>query len=108
MTVHNVLHSFFDDFLADKCTLASKIHISSRTDAGVHALANTAHVDLQLNPKFREQAIEKSPAREWFSEEAHEHVCADIRRTMNQLFVDQNFPIRWRILSSPRACCRAI
>ena len=93
-TVFNVLQGVFDNHLISKCKLASKIQISSRTDAGVHALGNTAHFDLELSPQFRENAIERTQARKWFSEDAHEHICADIKSSLNRHFIEENYPIR--------------
>ena len=49
-TVHNVIESYIKNYNKDLFELKSPhIHISSRTDAGVHALLNTAHFDLIFN-----------------------------------------------------------
>ena len=94
LTVYNVLHSLLDESLSNQCRLASKIQISSRTDKGVHALANTAHFDLELDPKFREQAIKSTPARHWFSEDVHQVVCSQIMQKLNRLLMNENYAIR--------------
>jgi tRNA pseudouridine(38-40) synthase len=50
VTVHNVIESYlkntYKTIFKDYFELKSHIHISSRTDARVHAFLNTAHFDL--------------------------------------------------------------
>ncbi len=52
ITVHNVIESYMKMFGQKNSSflLKSHLHISSRTDAGVHALLNTAHFDIMAPP----------------------------------------------------------
>ncbi len=45
-TVSNVIEETFQQLSPTVCELKSNFFVSSRTDAGVHALSNTAHCDL--------------------------------------------------------------
>lgn len=73
-TVHNVIFKNLKESFEEKFDLKSNICISSRTDAGVHALSNTAHFDLLIN---KPNSFNK--------------ICDDIKNQLNKKFIqDQN------------------
>lgn len=59
--------------------LVSAINLSSRTDAGVHALSNTMHLDLKFNDEcFRSDGL-----------------CEYLKENLNECLVSKNHLIRY-------------
>ncbi len=56
--------------------IESIIHtsLSSRTDAGVHAVSNTMHLDLKLKKDFSQFANDNEFASSFLKEEVNEHL----------------------------------
>ena len=69
----------------DKFDLKSNIYISSRTDAGVHAIGNTAHFDLDLKEAF----INENP---YF--QGSNQICDLIKNELNQHMLENGHSIR--------------
>lgn len=59
-----------------------KTSLSSRTDAGVHAVSNTMHLDLKLKKEFIQHADDDAFTKSYFKEAA------------NESFIQNNYPIR--------------
>lgn len=73
-TVHNVIFKNLQESFSQSFELKSNICISSRTDAGVHALSNTAHFDLATQEQV-----------------SSDEICAEIKNLLNRNFIqDQN------------------
>lgn len=70
-TVSNVIENTLEQ-LTSECELKSNFFVSSRTDAGVHALANTAHCDLLTHPDGQ----------------------ANLQKSLNSLLIKNNHSIR--------------
>ncbi|RMZ94621.1 tRNA pseudouridine synthase-like 1, partial [Brachionus plicatilis] len=76
-TVHNVIFKNLKESFGENFQLKSNICISSRTDAGVHALSNTAHFDLEtLEPN------------------CYDGICAHIKNKLNNNFIQHKNHIR--------------
>ncbi|NXY84251.1 PUSL1 protein, partial [Alcedo cyanopectus] len=76
-----------------KPTVPIKFHISSRTDAGVHALCNAAHIDIQRaagKPAFPEKQLLYS---------LNYHLKPEPIRVLNTLRVPETFHARFSALS---------
>ncbi|CAF0828737.1 unnamed protein product [Brachionus calyciflorus] len=76
-TVHNVIHDNLKNTLVNSYDVKSDIRISSRTDAGVHALLNTAHFDLLKLDDLDDQDL-----------------CKNIKNSLNTIFIDKKILIR--------------
>ncbi|XP_053546950.1 tRNA pseudouridine synthase-like 1 [Bombina bombina] len=70
-----------------------KFYISSRTDSGVHAICNSAHVDI-------ERAAGKTPFSETVLEQAlNHHLIPEPIRVLKAIRVSDNFHARYNALS---------
>jgi tRNA pseudouridine(38-40) synthase len=83
VTVHNVIESYlkntYKTIFKDFFELKSHIHISSRTDAGVHAFLNTAHFDLIIK-----------------NDEANlNNLCKQTRYVLNRQLIKNDHSIRY-------------
>lgn len=91
-TVHNVIKTVLCK-LTDEFKVKSDIYISSRTDAGVHAIKNTAHFDVELN---RDYLNSLNAGVDVPSVDALDHTFVPdrIRNYLNEFFISNNVPIR--------------
>ena len=82
-TVHHHLESSLNKLSDSVGRLKSRVWISSRTDAGVHALENTAHCDILLN-----EDASSLPSLQTT-------LCKRLKDDMNECFVRNNTLIRY-------------
>ncbi len=86
MTISNVIEDSLKT-LSSMCSLKSNLVVSSRTDAGVHAIVNTGHFDIELNEEFLRTS----------TYEGHHGIrkmCILLKDNLNQIFISNNHFIR--------------
>ena len=88
-TVYSVLSRAFDSLKA-KPKISTPLSISSRTDAGVHAFHNTAHIDMDFQPDL---ALYKYP----FDKKADEAHCFNITKELHRFLIDDHQHIRFAL-----------
>ena len=76
------------ELLKEKPVLPSILSISSRTDAGVHALHNTAHIDIDFDYK----SLSYKYPFNYHEDEKH---CSQLISEINNILVNQNHLIRY-------------
>jgi tRNA U38,U39,U40 pseudouridine synthase TruA len=84
MTVSNVIEDSLKT-LSNMCSLKSNLVVSSRTDAGVHAIVNTGHFDIELNEEFLRTSTDENGIRK---------MCILLKDNLNEIFISNNHFIR--------------
>ena len=96
-TVANIIEDLFKS-LQSKCELKSKFYVSSRTDAGVHAICNTGHLDLNLGENYLSQLMNlgspSPPSLQNHHQQLNDLLCQDLMTSLNNLLIKQNYLIR--------------
>lgn len=62
--------------------------MSSRTDAGVHAISNTGHFDLEFNEELLKGASFQS------GHQGIDEICSLLKNNLNELLISTNHFIR--------------
>jgi tRNA pseudouridine(38-40) synthase len=91
-TIHNVIESILKRIGEENnyFKMHSHVKISSRTDAGVHAFANTGHFDLLFDKSNEENVSIIEPANEM-----NKNLCELIKKNLNKQMLENNFLIRY-------------
>ena len=63
-------------------SILSKTNLSSRTDAGVHAVSNTMHIDLKIDYDYLKSLSDQN------------FICTYLKDNINELMIKKNHLIR--------------
>jgi len=78
-TVQGVLEKAISDFIGAETIVLG----SSRTDTGVHALANTCHVDLCRKPRRGKSGSDESESEDDGAAKRKPYSCSEVRKAIN-------------------------